>query len=198
MPGRGAGKGALDDVFGVMQSAAFRKGQASLPDLGLTGLTCDASLTPGAGTAAAMAGTAPLLVANRFGKGRTLLLNFALTPYAKLPAAKGADFADWPAGAPWRAFLRQPLAEAGVRCPVRVEPELPHVEVSEGSTVRARSFAERANEGGGELLRFGRRRAVLVELLDHRAEVRASSWSSTSFARSRPVRVSCQSDSVRF
>lgn len=128
--GRGAGKGALDDVFGVVQSPVFRKGQAALPDLGLTGLTCDASLAPGAGTAAAMAGSAPLLVANRFGKGRTLLLNFALTPYAKLPAAKGADFADWPAGAPWRAFLRQPLAEAGVRCPVTVEPELPHVEVS--------------------------------------------------------------------
>jgi len=128
--GRSAGKGALDDVFGVVQSARFRKGQAAVTDAGLTGLTCDASLAPGAGTAAAMAETAPLWVSNRFGKGRTLLLNFALTPYLKLPAAKEGDFTDWPAGAPWRAFMRRPLQEAGVACPVRVEPDMPHVEVS--------------------------------------------------------------------
>jgi hypothetical protein len=122
--------GVLDGVFGVAQKAAFAPGPAALPDAGLQGLLCDTGLTLTTGTAGGTSGATPLLVANRFGKGRALLLNFGLGPYANLPKLKGADFADWPAGEGWRRFLGERLAEAGVQAPVRVEPELPHVEVS--------------------------------------------------------------------
>jgi hypothetical protein len=128
--GRPYAKGALDDVFGVTQAPSFKGGPAELLTAALANLTCDATLTLAGGTAAGQAGPVPLLVSKAFGQGQATLLNFALMPYGNLPKAKDADFADWAAGAGWRAFLRQQVSAAGVRTPVRVEPELPHLEVA--------------------------------------------------------------------
>ncbi len=124
------GGGVLDDVFGVRHAAPFSPQPATLAEAGLQNLVCDAGVRLAGGVAMAAAGEAPLMVTNAFGQGRATLLNFGLAPYANLPRARDVDFADWPAGEPWRRHFAQLVAGAGVRGPVRFEPELPRVEVS--------------------------------------------------------------------
>ena len=130
---------ALDELLGVTQGAQYKGVEGELkyevkaagaeaPAFGT--LTADGSLKPAAGHALGAVGTAPALIANDFGKGHTLLLNFTLRGYLSLPKQAGAEFAGWDEGAPYRGVLTGLLEVAGVRPAVRVTPDAPHVEIS--------------------------------------------------------------------
>ncbi|MCE5238801.1 beta-galactosidase [bacterium] len=131
---------ALDELFGVSQTAAFAKATGSLdfagaPETSGAGLKADnvlvdGSLKAAAGKALAQVGSAPVLVAHASGKGKALLLNLSLQGYSKLPKVEGQEFAGWNEGAGYRAFLAGVLKTAGIEPVVRVLPDAPHVEVS--------------------------------------------------------------------
>ncbi len=123
-------KSPLDEVFGVVQAADFQAVTAPCDALRLGLLTSDGSLRLADGRAAAQVRETPVMISNTVGKGRALLLNFALDGYLSLPAKKGMPYAGWDEGGPYRRLLLGLLKEGGVEPAVRLEPELPRVEVS--------------------------------------------------------------------
>jgi len=91
--------GSLDELFGVKRTSFP---DAVIADLAIKGdvggVALDASVArarvdtgieAAGATAAGAAGKAPLGLANTFGKGKAMLLNFPLAPYPR-PAAEGA------------------------------------------------------------------------------------------------------------
>jgi len=121
----------LDDLFGVAQAAAFKRGEGALEfTTRLQQAVFDASLSVKAGRAQARVGEAPAMVANETGKGRTVLLNFSLNGYASLPQKPGVDFAGWEEGQGYRDLVARLLSAAGVKSAVEVKPDPRRVEVS--------------------------------------------------------------------
>jgi hypothetical protein len=108
--------GPLDELFGVARTAAAAgvSGKATVAGdlagrtlaLAWDNATCDPGLTATTGRPLGTSGDRPLVVCRRVGKGRAVLLNFAVTTVPN-PAAPQAPEA--PA-----EFLRQLLATAGV------------------------------------------------------------------------------------
>jgi len=130
----------LDDLFSVKQSPTFTpvRGHLTLiwppepndrpPQLGA--VLADGSLQQVKAIAGGVVGTALAELQMPSGKGRAWLLNFSLNGYASVPKAESGEFADWPGGAAYRDYVRGLMGGAGVRAPVTVEPDAPHVEVS--------------------------------------------------------------------
>ena len=113
--------GQLDDVFGIRRTgfAAAVTGDgviklsaagAKQESLNLVKVRADAGVQAAGASAAGSAGQAPLLLSNRFGKGRALLLNLAMASFPALNA-EGT-----PEGA--ACWLRQTLAQGGVSPPL--------------------------------------------------------------------------------
>ena len=123
--------GQLDDLFGITRTTTRRQTKLqpvhlilskSKTALELTMADTDPTVKPAAGKAVAqLADGTPLLVVNRCGKGRALLLNFNLTAYNR--GVNDSRSAKWPQ--PLQAhgvgeWLRQTLTQAGVTPEFRV------------------------------------------------------------------------------
>ena len=78
--------------------------------LNLAKLRVDAGVQATEASAAGSAGQAPLLLSNRFGQGRALLLNLAMASFPALSAEGTAETA--------AHLLRQALGQAGVSPPL--------------------------------------------------------------------------------
>lgn len=86
--GKPCDKGALDEVFGVKHNPAvpaYTNTTVAVKAEGFPGAfprtLVDASLQVNGGKALAKAGEAPALIINNFGKGKAILLNFAIADY---------------------------------------------------------------------------------------------------------------------
>ncbi|NCO36848.1 MAG: hypothetical protein AUJ92_00470 [Armatimonadetes bacterium CG2_30_59_28] len=135
--------GALDEVFGVTQSAdkpqlgrgtvkwspaASASAQPELPET-----IADAGLQLAGGTVLATVGAAPAIVSHSVGKGKGILLNMSWADYSRRERSadsKEEDFAFWPVNAPYRQWASALLAESGVTPRVQLTPSLPRVQVA--------------------------------------------------------------------
>ena len=168
-------EGVLDDLFGIERVAneeatnthvrvVGRLGGADF-DLQLLRLNIDGGVRATAASALAQARDIPVVLINRYGKGKTILLNFSM---ASLPALSGPSTPESVAD-----FIRALFAEAGV------EPEY---ELRDDTNNRARDI---------ELVRWQNGEDTLLAL-HPLGDVRTGgrSWVSPERLRKRAVHVS--------
>jgi len=131
----------LDALFGVKQNPREFQPVLGAPTIKPSGsvsfagalpeATADGSLATDGGRAAGTVDEAPAVIVNQYGKGRGILLNFSLAPYAVAAASKSKeDFAGWQETATTREFVSKLLTLAGVKPRAWVEPTLPRCDVA--------------------------------------------------------------------
>ena len=111
--------GCLDKLFGIRRTGRgpATKGQASLTDLKgerlrFDGALCDAGVEPTTAKGWGSCGGAPLMLGQGVGKGKTLLLNFAMASYPAYGSTDGPEEA--------ADVVAALFDEAGVRPAIRV------------------------------------------------------------------------------
>lgn len=125
--------GVLDKVFGVKQRTEGPLATNCSVTINLEGWSktlkkaaCDWSISLGTGKAQALlAGEKPAWIANRYEKGKALLLNFSISDYAEVAGSleKSAVKVGDDSGA-IRDLFKALMTQAGVDDPVKVEPEI--------------------------------------------------------------------------
>lgn len=136
--GKTYAQGALDELFGISQNtlnALPIKDTIRLDDTldGLRGVlpeaSADGSLRLAGGEALTAVGGAPALIVNDFGKGRTTLLNFAVSDYVvdklMLNSRSSIRFSDAETAASTAALFRAVFARSELRPAVRISPQTP-------------------------------------------------------------------------
>ena len=109
--------GALDKLFGIRRTGTGEpeKGQATLKldgaEVAIEKALCDPGVALAGGKAAGACGKLPLLIVNQVGKGRAVLLNFAIASYPALAQADAPEAA--------ADLLAALFAQAGVTPAVR-------------------------------------------------------------------------------
>ena len=114
--------GALDDVFGVRHtgnvpavevdgSVSGAVGDRGI-DVSLAGLHVNPAVELTTGTPLGRAGKTPIVIVNRMGRGRAILLNFTMATYPNLSRPEAPESA--------ATMLAAMFAEAGVQWPLRL------------------------------------------------------------------------------
>ena len=134
-------QGALDEIFGVKTDSRdnFKKGKIEilnkqLPSTAAIPPVCyDSSLTVTTGNPAGKINGKPVIICNRYGKGRAIMLNFIPPEYyqgGKMETSSSGDFASWQKKAAFRNLLTALLAGEKIIPPIAVKPEIPQLEIS--------------------------------------------------------------------
>lgn len=134
------GKGVLDDVFGIKQNTNTMEAEATVDSVLLKEpvgelegkmpqITTDRTLRLAGAKALATVAEAPAIVVNDYGKGKAVLLNFALSDYVleklMLGGHSAIRFADDETATKTAALLQGLLATCGLTPEVALDPHVP-------------------------------------------------------------------------